>query len=71
MNGVTLSKNLKQTPYCAETPILFMTTQGKASVENLPEFSLFDGVINKPLNEAELLTAVTALIKDSTSKIAL
>ena len=24
MNGVTLSKNLKQTPACAQTPLLFM-----------------------------------------------
>jgi len=71
MNGVTLSKNLKQTPFCAETPILFMTTKGKASVENLPEFNLFDDIITKPLNEAEFMSIVKRLINSVPSKIAL
>lgn len=71
MNGITLSKNLKQTSFCAQTPILFMTTQGKASVENSSEVSLFGGIINKPLKEAEFILAVKDLIQDSTSKIAL
>jgi len=71
MNGVTLSKNLKQTPFCAQTPILFMTTQGKTSVENLPEFNLFDGIINKPLNETEFISTVKCLISNVPSKIAL
>lgn len=71
MNGATLSKNLKQTPFCAETPILFMTTQDKVSVEHLPEFNLFDGIINKPLNEAEFMSSVKCLINNIPSKIAL
>jgi len=71
MNGVILSKNLKQTPFCAQTPILFMTTQGKESVENLPEFNLFDDIITKPLNEAEFMSAVKRLIDSAPSKIAL
>ncbi len=68
MNGVTLSKNLKQTPFCAQTPILFMTTQGKVSVENLPEFNLFDGIINKPLNKTEFISEVKCLINNVSSK---
>jgi len=71
MNGVTLSKNLKQTPFCSDTPILFMTTQGKASVENLPEFNLFNCIINKPLCEDEFMLAVKQLISKVPSKIAL
>jgi CheY-like chemotaxis protein len=70
MNGVTLSKNLKQTTFCAQTPILFMTTQGKESIECLPEFNLFNGIINKPLNEDEFATQVKRLIKKFPSKIA-
>lgn len=71
MNGVTLSKNLKKTPLCANTPILFMTTQNKKSVKELPEFSLFDGVVSKPLNKVEFISAVKCLIGDLPAKIAL
>lgn len=71
MNGVTLSKNLKQTSFCAETPILFMTTQDRKSVENLPEFTLFDDLITKPLEEGELISAVKRLINIVPAKIAL
>lgn len=71
MNGVTLSKNLKQTLSCEATPVLFMTTQGKASVENLPEYDLFDEIVSKPINEIEFLSAIRSLINDIPSKIAL
>ena len=70
MNGVTLSKNLKQTTFCAQIPILFMTTQGKESIECLPEFNLFNGIINKPLNEDEFVAQVKRLINKIPSKIA-
>ena len=70
MDGVILSKNLKQNPLCVNTPILFMTTQNKTSVEELPEFSLFNDVISKPLNEVDLGMAVKRLIGKSSSKIA-
>ena len=40
MNGVQLVKNLKQTEHCAAIPVLFMTTQGLAEAESLPEFPL-------------------------------
>jgi len=73
MNGVTLSKNLKKTAFCANTPILFMTTQSRDNVEKLPEFNLFNSIINKPFDQAELLLAIKCLINDiptSPSKIA-
>ncbi|MCW8832751.1 MAG: response regulator [Colwellia sp.] len=71
MNGVLLSKNIKQLSSCVSTPILFITTQAKSSVENLPEFSLFSRVLTKPINEAELLSAVSTLLPESASDIAL
>ncbi|MCI2285074.1 response regulator [Colwellia sp. MSW7] len=71
MNGVTLSKNLKQTPFCAQTPILFMTTTDKASVENLPEVNLFNHILTKPLDEAEFLSSVQFLLNNVSSKLAL
>lgn len=71
MNGVTLSKNLKQTPFCAQTPILFMTTTDKASVENLPEADLFNHILTKPLNETELLSSVKFLLNRVSLKLVL
>ena len=71
MNGVTLSKNLKQTPVCAHTPILFMTTTDKASVESLPEASLFNNILTKPLNEEEFVSSVSGLLRNrDSSKLA-
>ena len=61
MNGVILSKNLKNIPFCAKTPILFMTTQGLDSIKHLPEFSLFSDIISKPVNETSLISAVETL----------
>ena len=71
MNGVTLAKNLKKTLFCANTPILFMTTQNITSIKSLPEFHLFDGVISKPLNEVEFKSTVKRLIDGVSSKIVL
>jgi two-component system chemotaxis response regulator CheY len=75
MNGVVLSKNLKKNPLCAKTPIIFMTTQELDSVKRLPEFSLFNHIISKPLNETAFITAVKSLtntFKDkNSSKITL
>ena len=61
-SSAVLSKNLKKNPLCAKTPILFMTTQGIDSVKRLPEFTLFSGVISKPLNDAIFTSAVQSLI---------
>jgi two-component system chemotaxis response regulator CheY len=61
MNGVTLSKNLKRNPFCAKTPILFMTTQGIDTVKRLPEFTLFSRIISKPINETTFISVVESL----------
>ena len=61
MNGVILSKNLKQKLFCAKTPILFMTTQEIDSIKILPEFMLFDSIISKPLNEITFISVVESL----------
>ena len=71
MNGVTLTKNLTQTSFCADTPILFMTTQSKDSVKNLSEFNIFRDIITKPLNEEKFISIVKNIISDVPSKIAL
>ena len=75
MNGVVLSKNLKQKPFCAKTPILFMTTQEIDSVKRLPEFTLFNSIISKPVNKTTFISAVESLTNtfndESLPKIAL
>lgn len=75
MNGVVLSKNLKNNPLCSKTPILFMTTQGIDSVKSLPEFTLFSSIISKPLNETTFISVVESLsnsfINEDLPKIAL
>ncbi|MBL4899948.1 MAG: response regulator [Colwellia sp.] len=68
MNGVVLSKNLKKTPFCAKTPILFMTTQGIDSIKELPEFTLFSSIISKPLNETTFISVVESLINTFNDK---
>jgi two-component system, chemotaxis family, chemotaxis protein CheY len=58
MNGIQLVKNLKINPQLSSTPIIFMTTQGIATLKNLTEFSLFDATIEKPIVESELTDLV-------------
>ena len=70
MNGVLLSKNIKNSPGLEQNPILFMTTKGKESVANLPEVNLFNKVISKPLEEDEFILAVKSLIGNIPSTIA-
>lgn len=55
MNGVQLTKNLKNNDQFSHVPVFFMTTQGIHTLKNLVEFSLFDKVIDKPINEAYFL----------------
>ena len=59
MNGLQLTKNLKKIPELADTKIIFMTTQGSHTLKGLPEFSLFDRVIDKPINKELLLSFIT------------
>lgn len=61
MNGVQLAKNLKSSADSADKKIIFMTTQGSSSVQALVDSSLFDKVIDKPINTIEFLQSVTEL----------
>ena len=64
MNGVLLSKNIKKTEQYNKTPIVFITTQPADTVKNLPEFSLFEQVVNKPINESEFISTVSLLLSN-------
>lgn len=58
MNGVKLTKNLKKSALFSDVPVIFMTTQGTQTLKKLVEFSLFDKVIDKPINEQNFLTVL-------------
>jgi hypothetical protein len=45
----------------SDTPVLFMTTQGTQSLKSLSEFTLFDKVIDKPIDEVSFFSAITDL----------
>jgi len=66
MNGLKLVKNLKKKEITAEVPILFMTTQSLSSLEYIEEFSLFDAVIAKPIEQDLFYSAVNQLLPQNT-----
>lgn len=67
MNGVQLTKNLKANPASAPVPVIFMTTQGKRTLKDIPEYNLFDKVIDKPINEADFIVLLAELIKNTSA----
>ncbi len=67
MNGVQLTKNLKQTPSCADVPIVFMTTQDINTVKELAEYPLFASVIAKPIEKQAFLDALALVDIANTS----
>jgi len=65
MNGVVLTKNLKKNIHCKNTPIIFMTTQGKESIKSLDEFSLFADVLSKPINNHDFILTISTFTHDT------
>jgi len=61
MNGLQLTKNLRQQSQTLQTPILFMTTQSLDTVKTLPEAKLFNATLTKPINEDKLLNRISEL----------
>jgi len=67
MNGVVLTKNIKQLSQYTDTPILFISTQAQKMVEKLAEYPLFSQVLTKPINEEEFYLALSELLADLAS----
>jgi CheY-like chemotaxis protein len=61
MNGLQLSKNLLNTPFTSNTPIIFMTTQNTEEVTALTRTLSFKAIIAKPIEEKRLLSAVNQI----------
>jgi len=66
MNGLKLVKNLKKKESTAATPIVFMTTQSLSSLEYIEEFTLFDALISKPIDQDLFYSAVNQLLPKNT-----
>ncbi len=55
MNGIQLTKNLKNNPVYTDIPVIFMTTQGTHTLKTFPEFEFFHAVIDKPIDEQHFI----------------
>ena len=63
MSGIQLIKNLKKNPKHADKKVIFITTQGNSAIKNLPEYSFFDKVIEKPFDKQKFLSVLSELTK--------
>ena len=67
MNGIQLIKNLRQIKQYLLTPIIFMTTQGKSSLQSEYKDSLFTVLIDKPIDKENLLSLIGNYQSSNTS----
>lgn len=58
MNGLQLTKNLKQNESTKDIPIIFITTQDIKEVSLLPEAQVFSGLLPKPIVENSLMQLI-------------
>lgn len=61
MNGLHLSKNLKQHSKTFDKPIFFITTQDIDIVKKLEESVLFSAILSKPIDESKLVSFINHL----------
>ncbi len=66
MNGIQLTKHVRQSAVFANTPIIFMTTQGHSAVKSLCNIDLFTAVIDKPIDEQNLVKLINKLLSPNT-----
>ena len=66
MNGIQFTKHVRQNECYDNTPIIFMTTQGQSSIKSLCNTDLFSAVIDKPINESNLLKLIKELLSSNT-----
>ncbi|MGB2739627.1 MAG: response regulator [Cognaticolwellia sp.] len=67
MNGIQLTKHVRQLEnYNTNTPIIFMTTQGQNAVKLVCDTSLFNAIVDKPIDEQNLLKLINDLLSSNT-----
>lgn len=62
MNGIQLTKHIRQHEVLADIPVIFMTTQGKNAVPYLCDIKMFDAIIDKPIEEQSFINIVNGLL---------
>jgi len=71
MNGLQLSKNLQNSSFTENTPIIFMTTQNITEVTSLTRSLSFETIIVKPINEKVLLNSIEQINIKNTARYSL
>lgn len=65
MNGIKLITNLKSREVTAQVPIIFMSTQDISTFTNLPELTLVEQVISKPIDEKLFIQHLKQLLVEN------
>ena len=66
MNGIQLTKLVRQNKHYTNAPIIFMTTQGQKSLQLQCNTDLFSAIIDKPIDEPYLLKLINDLLSSNT-----
>tara|TARA_R110000737_G_scaffold258595_1_gene267169 strand:- start:2877 stop:3260 length:384 start_codon:yes stop_codon:yes gene_type:complete len=66
MNGIKLTKLVRQNQCYANVPVIFMTTQGQKSIEMHCNTDIFSAIIDKPIDEQQLVKLINELISSNT-----
>ncbi len=64
MNGIDLTRNVRQLPAHARTPILIVTTESEAAAKNAGKAAGATGWIVKPFEASQLVALVKRVIGD-------
>ena len=65
MNGIQLTKHVRQHELYLNTPLIFMTTQGHNSVKSICDSNLFTAIVDKPVDEQNLLNLINDLLSSN------
>jgi CheY-like chemotaxis protein len=68
MNGIQLTKHIRQHELFADIPVIFMTTQGIKSVEYLCDTLMFSAIIDKPIDQLNFINLVNDLLLPNTRR---
>jgi CheY-like chemotaxis protein len=66
MNGIKLTKHIRQHEIYTDTPVILMTTQGHKAVNLVCNTDLFSAIIDKPIDKPSLLILVNDLLLPNT-----
>ena len=66
MNGIQLTKHIRQHKIYVDTPVILMTTQGHQSLKLICNTDLFSAIIDKPVDVENLLKLVNNLLSVNT-----